>query len=192
MRFRVKKAIKTSHTRVIDYATNGMRSDFMDIYLSAKCDFCVLSNAGLYAVPLIFRRPIVSVNMVPIGYLQTSRSQDISIIKHHFAVKQGRNLSLNEILSHNLGFSLSTDDFESNGIQLIENTPEEIRDVVIEMYQRLNGTWQPEPNDDVLQRRFWEIFPVYAKDPCNKAPLHGQIRSRFGSDFLRNNSDFLK
>ena len=99
---------------------------------------------------------------------------------------------LSEIFSQNVGLGLETDEFESNGIQLIENTPEEIRDVVIEMYQRLNGTWQPEPNDDVLQRQFWENFPVHAKDPFNKAPLHGQIRSRFGSDFLRNNSDFLK
>lgn len=188
---KVHDAIKSNHPKVIDYATNGMRSDFMDIYLGAKCNFCISVGTGFDAVPLIFRRPIVYVNMVPLGYLVTFRTQFIGITKHHFSVKKGRKLTLREIFTQDVGFSLRTSNYESKGIQLVENTPEEIRDVVIEMAERLNGTWQPETNDDALQRRFWEIYPIHAQDPYYGGPLHGKIRARFGAKFLRDNDEFL-
>jgi hypothetical protein len=56
----------------------------------------------------------------------------------------------------------------------------------------LNGTWKPHEDDETLQRRFWEIFPVDATEAINKRPLHGEIRARFGAHFLRNNRDWLK
>lgn len=187
----VHEPVKCDHPRVVDYAMNGMRSDFMDIYLGAKCEFCISVSTGFDAVPLIFRRPIVYVNMVPLGYLSTYSTQLIGITKHHFSVKKGRKLTLREIFTHNVGFGLRTACYESKGIQLLENTPKEIRDVCVEMVERLNGTWQPQTDDDALQRRFWEIYPVHSQDPYNKGPIHGEIRGRFGAQFLRNNSEFL-
>lgn len=192
MGVKVRKAIKSGHPRVIDYAANGMRSDFMDVYLGAKCAFCISTATGFDTLPLIFRRPIVVVNQVPLGYLYTFRSQFIGITKHHISVQKDRELTLREIFSNGVGFALRTSDYESKGIQLIENTPEEIRDVVVEMAERLNGTWQPGPDDDALQRRFWEIYPVDAKDIYQNRPLHGEIRSRFGAQFLRDNGAFLR
>lgn len=187
---KVREAIKTDHPRVIDYATNGMRSDFMDIYLGAKCNFCISVSSGYDAVPQIFRRTIVYVNMVPLGYLFTFKAQSLGITKHHFLEAQNRELTLAEIFTHGVGFCMRSSDYESKGIILIENTPEEIRDVVIEMVERLNGTWQAHEDDDVLQRKFWEIFPTDAKTPDGK-PLHGEIRARFGANFLRQNQDLL-
>jgi hypothetical protein len=83
-------------------------------------------------------------------------------------------------------------DYESRDIKLIENTPEEIRDVVIEMVERLSGTWQPKEDDEALQRRFWEMYPTDAVDPYQGGPLHGEIRARFGAAFLRNNRGWLE
>ena len=185
-------AIKSDHPRVIDYATNGMRSDFMDVYLGAKCAFCISTATGFDTLPLIFRRPIVVVNQVPLGYLYTFRSQFIGITKHHISVQKDRELTLREIFSTGVGFALRTSDYESRGIHLIENTPAEIRDVVVEMAERLNGTWQLGPDDDALQHRFWEIYPVDAKDIYQNRPLHGEIRARFGALFLRDNGAFLR
>ena len=188
---KVKAAMKTAHPRVIDYATNGMRSDFMDIYLGAKCEFCISTATGFDTVPRMFRRPIVYTNMVPLGYISTHRTQFLGITRHHFSMADKRELTLSEIFNHNVGFCLRTDCYTSEGVELIENTPEEIRDVVIEMAERLNGTWQPHEDDEDLQRRFWEIFPSDAVGK-NGRPLHGEIRSRFGAQFLRNNRDWLQ
>ena len=184
---KVHEPIKSNHPRIIDYATNGMRNDFMDIYLGANCKFCISNGTGIESVSHIFRRPIVYVNMLPLGYLSTFMTNSCRITKHHFSLKNGRNLTMREIFSHGVGIALGTSYYESKGIRLVENTPEEIRDVVVEMAERLNGTWRSCPDDDALQRRFWEIFLAHAKD----APLHGKIRSRFGAQFLRDNGEFL-
>ena len=186
---KVCEAMKTAHPRVIDYATNGMRSDFMDIYLGAKCEFCISVGVGFDAVPQIFRRPIVYVNMVPLGLLATFSRQFIGITKHHYLKAEDRYLHLSEIFNYGVGYT--PPGYESKGIELIENTPEEIRDVVLEMAERLNGTWQPQADDETLQRRFWKIFPTDAM-AGNGRPLHDEIRSRFGAHFLRNNRAWLK
>ena len=180
------------HTRVIDYATNGMRSDFMDIYLGAKCDFCISVGTGFDSIPVIFRKPVVYVNFLPLGTLSTFRSQSLSITRHHRSLRENRELTLREIVTHDIGFSMHNFDFESKDIQLIENTPEEIRDIVSEMADRLEGCLQPHEDDDTLQHRFWEIFPTNAVSVTNGRPLHGEIRARFGAHFLRNNSEWLR
>lgn len=187
----VRETIKSSNPRVIDYASNGMRTDFMDIYLGAKCEFCISGVAGFDAVPFIFRRPIAWVNFVPFGYLPTSGAQFMGITKHHFSSQKRRDLTLMEIFTNDAGFYLRSSDYESAGIRHIENTPEEIRDVAIEMIERLSGTWQAQDDDEALQRKFWEIFPTDAKTADGR-PLHGEVRSRFGAAFLRNNRAFLK
>ncbi|NQW23755.1 MAG: TIGR04372 family glycosyltransferase [SAR202 cluster bacterium] len=187
----VREAIKSRHPKVIDYATNGMRSDFMDVYLGAKCAFCISGTAGFEAVPLVFRRPIVFVNVSSLGYIWTSRNQFVVITKRHYSLTKDRELTVKEIFSFGSGFSLASSEYESKGIQLIENTPEEIRDAVIELVERLSGTWQPQEDDEALQGKFWEIFPADAKT-AEGEPLHGEIRSHFGAEFLRNNRDWLQ
>lgn len=188
---KVRESIKIDSPKVIDYATNGMRSDFMDVYLGEKCIFCISVGTGFDAVPYIFRRPIVYVNMVPLGYLFTFRRQFLGITKHHYSMQEKRELSLGEIFTYGVGFSPYTSNYLSNGIQLIENTPEEIRDVVVEMVERLSGAWRMHEDDEALQRKFWEIFRIDGKDPDGK-PLHGEIHARFGAHFLRNNRAWLQ
>ena len=86
---------------------------------------------------------------------------------------------------------MQTSCYDDNDIELQANTPEEIRDIVVEMVERLEGDWIPESNDETLQKKFWEIFPTDAVSASNK-PLHGEIRARFGANFLRNNTAWLE
>ena len=186
----VKDGIKTKNPKVIDYAVNGMRSAFMDIYLGAKCEFCISTGAGFDAVPVIFRRPIVFVNVTPPGYLYSYRAEFLSITKMHWLIGEARYMSFQEIFQSGVGFFLDTSEYEANGIKLIDNLPEDIKAVVVEMVERLNGTWQPEPEDEFFQRRFWDIFPKDATRG-DKLRLHGEIRSRIGASFLRKHRDLI-
>jgi len=189
---KVHSSINSTDPKVIDYASNGMRSDFMDIYLGAKCTFCISTSSGFDAIPTIYRRPIVFVNSLPVGYLSTFCHQYVSITRHHFSTQLNRSLTLSEIFSHGVGFGLISSVYETKGVELIENTPEEIRDVAIEMAERLAGTWQAHPGDEALQQRFWEVFPTDAVNASTGEPLHGEIRGRFGAAFLRNNNYYLE
>lgn len=187
---KVNKVLKSSNTKVIDYANNGMRSDFMDIYLCANCAFTLSSGTGLDAIPILYRRPIVYVNNPPIGRLPTTKSNTICISKHYFSKKESKELTLREIFNQGAGFLMHSSEYGARGIELIENTPEEIRDVCVEMVERLNGKWKAQKDDEELQKKFWNIFSTNSKDEAG-IPLHGEIRSKFGADFLRNNREWL-
>lgn len=189
---KVHAAMKTANPMIIDYATNGMRSDFMDIYLGSKCAFCLSSGTGWDSIPVIFRRPCVFVNTVSLGFLYTSRAEYLSIPKKHIFIKSQKELTLQEIFSLGAGISQLGHHYESLGIGFIENSPEEIRDAAVEMAERLDGTWQPRDDDEALQKRFWQIFPADLADPVAGRPLHGEIRARFGAAFLRNNRVWLQ
>jgi len=66
--------------------------------------------------------------------------------------------------------------------------PDEIVAVILEMETRLKCTEQPAPNDEALQRRFWEIFVKTAPD----RHAHGSIRLRIGASFLRQHEAWLE
>jgi len=66
---------------------------------------------------------------------------------------------------------------------LIENTPQEICDVAMEMDDRLRGIWETTEEDEELQKRFWSFFK-----PSKEVPV---FRCRTGTKFLQQNKELL-
>ena len=186
----VSAPFTSSHPRVIDYATHSVRSDFMDVYLGAHCFFCLSTSTGFDAVPMIFRRPVAFAGMVPIGYACTFLKDSVFISKRHWLDAEQRDLTLREVLSHGVAFCTHSDDYRRQGVTMLANTPEEIRDLAVEMTERLLGSWSPEADDDALQARFWEIYPIDALGYSGRR-LHGAVQARYGAQFLRNNPEWL-
>ncbi len=183
---KVLAPLESGHPGVIDYATNGTRSDFMDIYLGAKCHFCLSVGSGFDSVPIIFRRPVAYVNMAPVGYLATYLSRSVAIFKTHVREADGHALSLAEIFAMGVGHEFDAPQYPAKGVRLVDNTPEEIRDLALEMTDRLEGVWRTTEEDEMRQERFWEIFPAKVTNLAGTGPLHGQIRLRIGAAFLGN------
>ena len=187
---KVLKPLKSSDPKIIDYSNSGMRSDFMDIYLGAKCTFCISTHTGLDCVPFVFRKPIAYI-LVPFAFLITNNENNLMITKHHINKKNQKELTVSEIFSSNVAMALKTKIYEINNIELKENSPEEIKDLVIEMDERLNGSWNETEEDLLLQKKFWSIFEENINKLKLKKPLHGKIKARFGSKFLRDNKDWI-
>ncbi len=188
----VKDNLKSNHPMVIDYAKNGMRDDFMDIYLSSICTFIISTATGGDAPAVwCFKKPFVQVDHVPIGILHTYFKHTLLLTKHHISIQSNRELSLSEIFSNNVDLCMKTSCYDTKGVKLVENTPDEILDIVVEMVERLEGSWHSEVNDKHLQKKFWEIFSADDINLDNK-PLHGKIKGKFGAKFLRDNANWLK
>ena len=93
-------------------------------------------------------------------------------------------MKFKEIFASGAGRFLQTALYEKLGIELIENTPDEILDVSMEMQQRLSDTWETTEEEEASQMRFWDMFP--------KSELHGdEIQARIGASFLKQNQDLL-
>jgi len=179
----VEDALNINNKKIIDYTTNGDRTDFLDIYLCAKCHFFLCGEGGLAVVPYVFRKPIVAVNQIPLQYCPISLT-DLFIPKKLWWKEKGRFMTFTEIFNTGAGRFLQSQDYERLGIECIENTTEEITAVALEMDERLKGLWKSTEEDEALQKRFQSIFPI--------SELHGKTRSRIGADFLIQNRKLLE
>ena len=181
----VKEPLKTANPMIIDYATK-YRSDFMDIFLCAKCYYYIGDETGFNRVPSIFRRPLANLNVIPIDLLHTQGANDLSILKKLWLREESRFLKFSEVFEKGANCFVRTEQYEQSGIELVENTAEEITALAVEMDERLKGTWQTTEEDEVLQKRFWSLFRPSFKE------AHGLIESRIGADFLRRNRELLE
>ena len=167
---------------IIDYATY-YRTEFLDMYLGANCRFYLGDSCGFHAVPMVFRRPLAIVNMLPIEYAPTWGSDCLFIPKKLWLHAERRFLTIPEIIESHIGRFLKGQEYEQLGIEPIENTSEEISALAVEMHDRLNGTWTTTDEDEELQRLFWSSFEANE--------LNGEFRLRIGAEFLRQNRELL-
>lgn len=179
----VSGKIDDSNPKILDYANSKFRSDFLDIFLFANSTFTVGSEAGIITTTFAYRVPYCSVNIAAIEWLQAWHENNLIILKKYWLKEEKRFMSFKEIFATGAGRFLGTEQYEQLGIELIENTPDEILNVSMEMHKKLNGTWDATEEDKVLQKRFWELFP--------KSELHGDIHARIGAGWLRQNRELL-
>lgn len=178
----VDRPLRSSIPRIMDYAS-VCRSDFMDVFLFSHCKFYVGDSAGAICFPNTFNTPVVFVNSVPLSFLARNKNA-LTIPKKCMDKRTGRILGFREIFDKGMDMWLSAKDYDEAGIETIENTPQEITDVVMEMHLRLEGQWEPASEDERLQQRFRAAIPDGHR-------LKGFV-SRIGTAFLRNNQDLLK
>lgn len=185
----VAKPLISKNPRVIDYANSKFRNEFMDIFLGANCEFCVSDGLGFYAIPALFRRPNAYVNYSPFFMFYSSRLCDLGIAKTVSDVITGRRLNLSEMDARGVTEFSRTSQFTGAGIVATSNTRFEIRDLMLEMLDRLEGKWIPQAGDDERQRKFWEKYSAVIG--IQRSICHGEIRSKYGAQFLRDNPEWI-
>jgi putative glycosyltransferase (TIGR04372 family) len=174
----VSNKMKTNNSMIIDYATNGMRNDFMDIYLGAKCKFCISTSTGFDAIPVIFRRPVLYTDFVHIELFNSFMKSSMTYFKHHYLINENRYMKLSEILESGAGRFYYTSLYNDYGIKLINNSPDELESAVLEMDDRLNGVTDKEY--DYLQKNVKKWY--------SGSEYHGEILSRISTKCLLNDA----
>lgn len=180
--YKVNEPLRTENSKIIDYAFHD-RTDFLDIYLGAKCQFFLGSACGITSIPMIFRRPIAWTNFIPLEHAPTWGKNDLFIPKKLWLREEKRFLTFKEIIQSGVGRFLRTRQYQERGIEVIENTSDETVDLVVEMDERLKGLWQSTSEDEELQRRFWALF--------RPSDLNQVFLTRIGCDFLKQNQELL-
>lgn len=160
---------------VIDYAVSPLRADWMDVFLCAKTHFFLGNTSGLAFVASVFGRPVALANLVPFSGAFPYAPRDLGIPK--LLRREGRLLPFAEVLSSEIGDLRFSDDYARRGIETVENSADEIRDLALEMLGRLEGATVYSQEDERLQQRFRALF----------RPGHFSYASagRVGRDFLR-------
>ncbi len=172
-----------SKGRIIDYAHLSIKSDWMDVFLCALCKFFLGSNSGLTSLAAIFGVPSGNANYCPISAVVSYGVQDVGIPKPIWSIKEKRYLTFEEIFNSQISIDRLDSMYVQAGVKAIENSPEEIRDLAIEMLEKVEGLIAYTQEDERLQNRFKSLM-------SKKHYSYGAL-SRVGRDFLRKYKDLL-
>jgi len=177
----VAEPLISTNPKIVDYASTPLRSDFADIFLLAHCAAYLGSDSGIATVPIIFCRPVIYINWpLDVVTILTFQGPLIFITKHLYHRATKRHLGIREVFVRKLINAGDSRLYEEAGVDVVDNTPEEICELAVELDKRLKGTWRPQVHDEQLQLQFWDIF----RQHC--APEHiGSAQPRIGTAFLR-------
>src|SRR5262249_52467407 len=152
----------------IDYAHSHKREDWMDVFLWAEGRFFIGTGSGPQMIPPTFGKPVAIANYGPIPTIVAGKD-DILLPKQYWRAKDNRFLTLAERMSPEYGFRESIEAFATLGVRVIDNTPEELRDLVIEMMDRLEEKHRATEQERALQESFANLAAVFRVYPVNIA-----------------------
>lgn len=168
---------------VIDYVHTEVQSDWMDVFLGASCRFLLGTSSGAFVIPWSFGRPVVLANWETLRTRPWGR-RDLFIPKLWRLTPEGRFLTFEETLApSNAGVEVMapSEALNRHGVALVDNTAEEIVELVEEWFDREaspSSFEADEPLQQSFERLVAEHFPY-------------GTQSRIGSRFLSRHRDLL-
>ena len=161
--------------------TGARRSDFSDMALISKCLFFVGCSTGFSMVSRLFRKPELLINYVPfqIHELSIWPKKTIIVPKKLYKISECRYLRFSEMAELPYDIHYKGDFFQDMGLQVENNTPEEIADAILEMWKRTTGVWNDSEVQHHFQEKFWNSIKHinYSNDLRNKSGI--EISSMF-------------
>ncbi|MDR1032200.1 MAG: TIGR04372 family glycosyltransferase [Holosporales bacterium] len=191
---------------VIDYPNSKFKSDFLDFYIFARTKFYIGDDSGINYIPYAFRRkmgivncPVFTVYSVNAYKFYSHLLNNSCIIKKYYSIKENRLLNLSEIVSifikndkFDIYSGLAFEDYgrdyiyETLGVKVIGNTPQEILDLTLEVEKRASDEWEEDYDHFKREDEFWKIMgaPYKSKDRF--------LFPRIGYQYLKENEWLLQ
>ena len=116
---------------VVDYPFTEQKSSLMDIFLIKNCKFYIGTLSGILDTAFLFRKDILIINMYNWLFGYPFSSRDRGIYKHVYSKSQEKYLTFDEVLSSDWKMQALFGDID-NDYELIENTPNDIEEAVLE------------------------------------------------------------
>jgi putative glycosyltransferase (TIGR04372 family) len=188
-----KNRIHLNNNYFIDYPFSKFQNDFMDLYLTFRCKLIIGNNSGGTIAPLyLFRTPTVITDFAPIGIMHSYSSKVFHIFKKCKFKDSSKILNMSEIFSNNLAFTEDKKPFTDKSVELIDNTPEEIKDITEEAIDEIEGKRLLNEDFIALRKKFYSDYLFNCKKFNNEylnnelRIWHGELKFNIGQKFLKN------
>lgn len=129
----------------VDYPFTDAKSDWMDVYLAARCRFHIGTSSGMSFVPLMYGRPVVFTNWPTLDQMVCAPS--VITLPKVLLDEAGNVVPFAEYCDKH-GHILETSDADLYGLTVLDNAPSEIAEAVDLMVEHF---------DDALGR---PVFPA--------------------------------
>ena len=174
-----------------DYATNGTRSEFLDLYLGYKCKFAISTSSGWDEIPFMFSRPVLLSNCADFLKVSNLTANCLIFPKIFLSSITKTILGFEEIVDlfqYGIRF-LNGENLESFGVEIRDMSSEELVEAVTEMVQRVEGTFVETQEQKQMQAKLKHILSTHPK--LQPSPNYFPIRAQFASCFLSRYPNFL-
>lgn len=168
---------------VVDYPHHPLKRDWMDLYLTSQCRFFIGCSSGPFSVANVFGVPVAIVNLTPLSAVLPFGKKDLGIPKLLRSRSDGRILTFPQVFSSALGNMRYAEEYQRVQIDVIDNAPEDIRDLVEEQLERTENRVVYAKVDEELQARFKALMK----------PGHYSYgsESRIGRNFIKKYAHLL-
>lgn len=167
---------KMVNSEIIDYAINH-RTEFGDVWLLANCKFAISGGGtGFYWISTAFNIPFLITDKYEI-INSTFNPNEMFIPMLAWSRSEKKLMPFSWMILQGEGWGHKKSLIEGD-IELVKNTADEISEAVLEMDNRLNGTWLETDENIELQSRFKRLREVIPKHRFHES-------TRIGADFLR-------
>lgn len=145
--------------RVVDYATGPDRSEWMDVFGLSQCRFFLGTPSGPMNVARAFCVPVVATNYFAAGTWPFSDG-DLFIHKLHRSTADGSWVDMSELMKAPIFASWNPLLYQNHGIEVVDNTPDDIKAVVEEMLDMLEGV-PGSPEGAMRQKQYRHVADPY-------------------------------
>ncbi len=170
---------------VIDYSISKDRTDFGDVYLLSRCKFFLGGATGLTEIARAFHVPCVIANWTHIELMTCMNENELFIPKKVWYNEDGRYLTLSEIMGNGVGRFIKTDMYKNVGVDLENNTPEEILEAVKEMNEKLDHDFNWSGDDPDNLNRWYKVMN-------NPKYLSYKTRATISQVWLRTHQEWME
>ena len=185
----VNQKFKSTYPQLIDYATNGMRNEFLDVYLGANCAFAITTDTGVDSVPKIFGRPLLYVNVLPVFAPWIATLKTVIYPKIILSASNSSVCNLRDLIDRDIATRQKSQAYFDAGVKIRDLSSEELVEAVTEMAQRVEGTFVETPEQKEMQAKLKHILSTHPK--LQPSPNYYPIRAQFASCFLSRYPNFL-
>jgi putative glycosyltransferase (TIGR04372 family) len=167
-----------------NFSRCSWKTDFMDVYLSAKCLFYFGNSSGSAQISRMFGRPTIGSNL-SLLHCFNGTNADITAPKKYYDKSLGRYLTLSEILSSPIKYARNADEYTAAGIILHENSPEELNLMLSEMLERISELKTENTSEYQFKNKYHDIL-------SNNNINISINNSCISFNYLYNNLEFLE
>ena len=172
-----KHKLAPFNKKIINYSNSLHKSDFLDVWLLANCEFCVTTGSGIDEVAVWSKKPILFTNcMTPFG---TWPSSDILCGMKYF-YKNNKKVSFKTYLDSDF---FSPDDFKDKGIKIEDMNEKDILETLKEFYNLFLNNGYYLDNSLLIEMKDHKSFK-------NRSPKNSQNNADEYNSFCDKN--FLK
>ena len=193
---RMGKVVKGSINlpNCVDYAME-YHSDLMDLWLLEKCKFYVGNLSGIVTLAQIHGVPTVYIGVAEFGKHQSVpyRSDDIYVPKKVYSKKEKRFLFFTEMWDAEVAAKSQikmAHYYQEQELEFVECSQEEVREAIIEMNEKIDGTYVEDLQEKELQERYHTLLDSWIEK--NGYQDFYFWRGNISGSFIRKNAFLLE